>query len=860
MSCKGCISNLKSKSHNCTTHSACYKDKLWSPSNCLQCSELFEKADKNDDSSIDKLKSLYKKFADRSSNRGFGKTIFASEYEYHSFFRTFLTVHSRKEDKENVQPNLNAPSSSKSILDLPIPRVTSIEEVVSSVDFNRESPISEIPCSLDPENLILNQNQLSGILSDSASFPLAELVVVPNSSVPEISSRNVLTQECVGTQLSSNPGRVSYTPPGNPFLISSVGSRQPQINFGTASVSSSLFGSNTQAFVPQPLFSGFIPTSLNSFGSIRSQPSTMRSSFGNGMHPPANSLRPNFPPQTNWSNPQTVNPNPVLYQQPNLGSRNSVSCPQSLVPSPRPNMQALNSEHDGQLWEEEEVPQQIVNPVFTHWPSMEALTSLDDSMLTFLNQTKPPILFVLPSSSPTLMITEQGLVFLGSYLSSQDVFVGLLDNKWCLAIKHPSTETAQLTLNLERYEKEDVSVGDIDPNKLGALISSYCEHAHDEFGPCEYKLEDGNLEIIFNSLNLENLKSSKVNLLAKFKKFSSVDKNDDNILSCLQEPALGKDSHLIPDAIQEVTSPLSKEDKDKDFSKRKAALKAVIAYASCKETFKAISHFYDNANSQTKKDENFVMFTGLKGFNQLSLKFLEASCLKALDEVKDFRKELRSKSTLKVNESVIRNKLINTDLWSVSLFSKSANTLISHAVESQAPRNISLKKVSSEGNAKNPPSKGNRRQSDTMALKSLWQKSKFNRGKNHTYGAPRFLNHSYRNFGPNFSRSPGVQNHFRFPNPHNFRPRQNFDNQLSFGSFDNSHSNPRFSSPMNQNQALSFPMNQIQANPTGTLAIVGSETFSSGFIRPSRGQSRGRGTSRILRGSQTFRGGRGGKF
>ena len=163
-----------------------------------------------------------------------------------------------------------------------------------------------------------------------------------------------------------------------------------------------------------------------------------------------------------------------------------------------------------------------------------------------------------------------------------------------------------------------------------------------------------------------------------------MNKSDNNILSCLQEPSLAKDSHLIPDAVQEVTSPLSKEDKDMDFSKRRAALKAVIVNDPCKETCKAILHFYDNANSQTKKDGNFLMFTDLKGFSHLSLKFLEFSCLKAHNEVKDFRKELRTK----VNESVIRNKLIDTDPWFVSLFSKSANTLISYAVESQAPRNI----------------------------------------------------------------------------------------------------------------------------------------------------------------------------
>ena len=55
-----------------------------------------------------------------------------------------------------------------------------------------------------------------------------------------------------------------------------------------------------------------------------------------------------------------------------------------------------------------------------------------------------------------------------------------------------------------------------------------------------------------------------------------MDENDDNILSCLQEPALGKDSHLIPDAIQEVTSPLSKEDKDKVFLREEQPLRQLL--------------------------------------------------------------------------------------------------------------------------------------------------------------------------------------------------------------------------------------------------------------------------------------------
>ena len=291
--------------------------------------------------------------------------------------------------------------------------------------------------------------------------------------------------------------------------------------------------------------------------------------------------------------------------------------------------------------------QNVDRLLFRHWPKLQPLTHVDEEMFDFLNQDDIPKFFILPTSSASLMIAVEGICLNDVNLSSQDVFVGILGNKTLLTIKNPSFESTELTLPLNLYteQEEDPS---FDINKIAPSLISYALHADKKFNPCGYNVKDNKLEVIFDKIDLSDVKEFPHTNVGRIRKFSSKDKLDNDILECLQGPLLSADSHFIPEALQQVTLPLSKDDRELDLLKRKEALKAVVAYASCMENYKASSHFYDSAKPETKKDGNFLMLTGLKGLNQITATFLGDICFKVLKDVKSFRLALRAKSTAQI--------------------------------------------------------------------------------------------------------------------------------------------------------------------------------------------------------------------
>ena len=183
MSCLSCTSNISDFNHNCTIHSACFSKRLWSPSKCLQCSELFEKADNLDVLSIDRLSRLSRKFSNLTRISGYNKTIFESKFEYSNFFRNFLEVTCQAKpvfnfSKEN--PSDNSISSLSKSLSNPDNILTSKSDQTISL-FNSSTcsgfPIQTRSSFLDTneESLMVNLEVVSDLLTCS------EQVVIESS-------------------------------------------------------------------------------------------------------------------------------------------------------------------------------------------------------------------------------------------------------------------------------------------------------------------------------------------------------------------------------------------------------------------------------------------------------------------------------------------------------------------------------------------------------------------------------------------------------------------------------------------------------------------------------------------------------
>ena len=844
MDCEACDYNLNIRHHNCTTHSACFVDQLWSPSNCLQCINLFEKADESEEGSIEKLRTLSKKFVDRTSLSGFKGTIFSNKFEFDKFFRTFLKLSGKK--KENLDPNpenkTTVSAHSSLSHSLPIQNISGLPIVEEVVPFSNNELTSNLRIQTNNSFLVQSSNPVAILSNSDVSDLLTSTernVIAENlEPLPDSSSSSVVTLATVTSTLATvnqsnfnypiasslNLPRVAFST----FLPECSSSRPSEIPFSV--------GSNNA----DPLLS----SASNIFRSAPVSPPVAPDVLQQNLAATARIRAP-----CSYSNSFAASGN-ICQQQP-LQELNYNSFLNSQRNNPE-SYEGANIAYPIQDQENYYYEQASDELNFKHWPGLEALTFVDDDMLEFLNKDNPPTIFILPSASPSLLIAQEGIMFQNFQFSSQDIFVGIYKNKTCLIVKNPSSDSAEFCLSLPRLV-EQLEEEEIDLNKIGALFTNYCDHAKEQFSPCEFLSKDSKIEAVFNSLNLSELQDLSQKTLGKIQKFSSKDIEDDKILKCLQEPMLTQESHSIPNALQQVTLPISKEDRELDFSKRKEALKAVVSYASCKETYKASCYFYNKANPQTKQDKNFDMLTGLKGVFQISLKSLESLCFNSLEDVKKFRMSLRSKSIAKVTESVLKKNLLDSDPWSLNLFSDSASTHIFKAIDTPAPRSIELQgslnsKTNKGSNPKN--TLPGRRERDGSALRSLWKKRKFGRGG-------RLGTQSLRNAGKfNFSRFPHPRSQSfygqnRFPNQESYPPSHNFSHGNHFAMPYPNQDGNQFNIPYPAHVRNHYPGQGVSAPNVHQFS---GPQFPAPFAP--QGSQRSRAASR----GQKFRGNRGRHF
>ena len=299
---------------------------------------------------------------------------------------------------------------------------------------------------------------------------------------------------------------------------------------------------------------------------------------------------------------------------------------------------------------------------------------------------------------------------------------------------------------------------------------------------------------------------------------------DDKILSFLNAPILPEDCHIIVDAEQSnLTNPTTQMDRILDRSHRVNALHAVNSLALLHQLGSACQVFSQEASDATRDDRHFPMFLGIRGIYEASRNFQEALFSDLIKTAVKFRKSIREKSLGRINELGLKDKLLNSDPFAVSLFPSNSSQVVHDSIHSSAPRTISMKYSGSKG----PGSFGPR------SAGPDGQGQQYQPYRNQLGGLPQALNR--------LTNLISGQN-IRFPHNNNARPRihyQNprFQNQNSFRQF-GPQGYPRHTRPSNSGFAQGFR----QFNPNSFRG--GLQGQSSYPPRPQkRGGGGGKGSS-----------------
>ena len=145
-------------------------------------------------------------------------------------------------------------------------------------------------------------------------------------------------------------------------------------------------------------------------------------------------------------------------------------------------------------------------------------------------------------------------------------------------------------------------------------------------------------------------------------------------------------THSLQCHQKNLTSPLSKEIRSTDVSKRQVALNNAVALASVKEADKAIKEL------SSVLPEHRALISSIRGPLNLALNALEPVLAKSLVDVKNQKDFMRKKATADISELPVKEPLISEDPWSLSLFASSSENMIIDSMKSPALRQISVKK------------------------------------------------------------------------------------------------------------------------------------------------------------------------
>lgn len=321
-------------------------------------------------------------------------------------------------------------------------------------------------------------------------------------------------------------------------------------------------------------------------------------------------------------------------------------------------------------------------PVLPAWPSCEPVTLVSPSMAEFL-LTSPPM-FLLPSSAEC---SEDGLCLGDSWLSSDEVFVGLLSGNRVAAFRTRSLEVMEWTVRLKRLSEvqppQPPSLSRRLPH-IQSLLDWCTDHpkawSHTSSGGTVTFIPPQGSDILLPITR--PTPDSKTRFTLPWK-FSHPDGPTAEAFNFLQAPPLADSAHRIPELAQQFTSPVPPPLRTKDDKARAKALSAVSGLLMVHHGVQTLETAIPSA-----PPEMAALLEGTRSILGAAIQTWDPLTKFLLEEAALARRSSRKAAASSVLDLDIRSRLVDAPVGGSSLFHKDSISATVAAVDRPAPRLI----------------------------------------------------------------------------------------------------------------------------------------------------------------------------
>ena len=685
--CKDCEKLRVKLHHNCLKHCKCFEKFTWNPSDCSDCLLLFELAEvtslPNEASVIlcqlgKKMQNLARVDGDSPAPHG---TIFASSNAYDSFNKVFLKhVVQLKKGKSEVLPSSKSP-------------VTLILEEEGKSHDNPSPPLESFK-SAGGLISILVEPDIHHANDDCPSSSQNSLVTEPSPVFAQPSSSQILPLEV--PPVVSKPLQPIYQN-FQPSLCNDFTSFQSlnypvsnQGNYASAALNQGdqVIWSGNSCYPYQnnmmpvtnlvnPYEVNYNYPTTNNIHSLDSLIAIKVSSAIAAMRPPA-STKQSKTAKTFSSDDMSLDANASYSDNDSVCSNDS-----------NPGLQSLPSQNEDSCSssDSEDESNHLV-----HWPTCKPITYVSEAMWSYLNDDNKPYLYVLNKGLAD--VSHEGLWYDSNFFKAEDVFVGLINNKLCLAIKSRSINHLILAKSLNKFETpaEEETISFSSLKRHLTCLSDWDQGKHS----WKYEKKEGNVEFNVGDMKIMSLVNKNPTQKTKFPKlpwnWSSSSSEDQSILDFLQGPTLNDKDHKLPKITQSFTSPVSHSLKSDDDYARLKAKSGLSALFAVKQALILTNSMRANVSNVHAQDPNLALLEGVSSLLDLACKELEPVQSTLLEEASKTRVKARKEATKLIEDADIKATLVEADVWSKDLFPPAATNEISLAVNRPAPRNVKTRR------------------------------------------------------------------------------------------------------------------------------------------------------------------------
>ena len=753
--CKDCEKLRVKLHHNCLKHCKCFEKFTWNPSDCSDCLLLFELAEvtslPNEASVIlcqlgKKMQNLARVDGDSPAPHG---TIFASSNAYDSFNKVFLKhVVQLKKGKSEVLPSSKSPvtlileeeGKSHDIPSLPLESFKSaggLNSILVEPDIhhaNDDCPSSsqnslvtepspvfaqpsssqilplEVPPVVSKPLQPIYQNFQPSLCNDFTSFqslnyPVSnqgnyasaalnqgnQVIWSGNSCYPYQNNMMPVTNLVNPYEVNCNYPTTNNFHSLDSLIAIKVSSAIAAMRPPASTILPPLVDHNRPVVIPmvksslsKPVLNNNLPGSSKSVTFMSNSSSQKRKlsslddeiSYSGPSHLNKSKSAKTFSSDdmsldanASYSDNDSVcsnDSNPGLHSLP---SQNEDSCPSS---------------------DSEDESNHLV-----HWPTCKPITYVSEAMWSYLNDDNKPYLYVLNKGLAD--VSQEGLWYDSNFFKAEDVFVGLINNKLCLAIKSRSINHLILAKSLNKFETpaEEETISFSSLKRHLTCLSDWDQGKHS----WKYEKKEGNVEFNVGDMKIMSLVNKNPTQKTKFPKlpwnWSSSSSEDQSILDFLQGPTLNDKDHKLPKITQSFTSPVSHSLKSDDDYARLKAKSGLSALFAVKQALILTNSMRANVSNVHAQDPNLALLEGVSSLLDLACKELEPVQSTLLEEASKTRVKARKEATKLIEDADIKATLVEADVWSKDLFPPAAINEISLAVNRPAPRNVKTRRSKS---------------------------------------------------------------------------------------------------------------------------------------------------------------------